>query len=330
MSLLESNGPKNPISISLAHDGQSQSGSGTNSDFPYDLHNEGDASKRRFEERLDRKIRERLPDLIGQVPIDGKEGDVIHVTLPPEARPIFQKDPHKTKGYGSGEGQPGDIIAQGPGQGNGEKGGHGEGEGGYEFTVPIEKILAMAFEEWELPDLEEKRVGQITEDEVVWNDRRPKGPFANLNKKATLIANIKRNAMAGRPAKVANIRDEDHRYTTWNVTEKPITNAVVVAMMDVSGSMREQEKLAAKIILLCSVVFLRSKYDAVKIVFITHHSSAQEVDEDLFFHTSESGGTEASTAFALANTIVDTRYSPNDWNVYPFYVGDVDNWPGDD
>jgi hypothetical protein len=97
-------------------------------------------------------------------------------------------------------------------------------------------------------------------------------------------------------------------------------------MRDVSGSMGEFEKYITRSFYFWMVRFLREKYHNVKIVFITHHAEAQEVDEEAFFNLGESGGTKVSTAYTLALDIIKERYDPQYWNIYPFHFSDGDNW----
>jgi len=123
--------------------------------------------------------------------------------------------------------------------------------------------------------------------------------------------------------------DEDLRY--YRVSERPreISNGVCILMIDVSGSMGWEQKYLCRAFFWLLVQFVRSKYENVETVFIIHHSTAREVDEDQFFHTRESGGTEASSAYQLALEVIANRYDPKMWNVYAFHMSDGDNW-GDD
>ncbi len=100
-------------------------------------------------------------------------------------------------------------------------------------------------------------------------------------------------------------------------------------MMDVSGSMGEFEKYIARSFYFWMVRFLRTKYNNVKIVFISHHTEAKEVTEEEFFTHGESGGTQVSSAYELALNIIRERYNPADWNIYPFHFSDGDNLPWD-
>jgi uncharacterized sporulation protein YeaH/YhbH (DUF444 family) len=97
-------------------------------------------------------------------------------------------------------------------------------------------------------------------------------------------------------------------------------------MRDVSGSMGEFEKYITRSFYFWMVRFLRTKYNQVRIVFVTHHTEAKEVDEEAFFNLGESGGTKVSSAYQLALEIVEERFSPTQWNIYPFHFSDGDNW----
>src|SRR5215217_8145625 len=103
----------------------------------------------------------------------------------------------------------------------------------------------------------------------------------------------------------------------------------VIAMIDVSGSMGEFKKYIARSFYFWMVRFLRTKYDNVDIVFISHHTEAKEVTEEQFFTQGESGGTVVSSAYQLALDIIKQRYRPSDWNIYPFHFSDGDNYYSD-
>jgi uncharacterized sporulation protein YeaH/YhbH (DUF444 family) len=100
-------------------------------------------------------------------------------------------------------------------------------------------------------------------------------------------------------------------------------------MMDVSGSMTDEQKEIVRIEAFWIDTWIKKHYKGIENVYIIHDAAAQEVDEHTFYHTRESGGTKISTAYELANKIIDKRYSPSEWNVYAFHFSDGDNW-GDD
>lgn len=100
-------------------------------------------------------------------------------------------------------------------------------------------------------------------------------------------------------------------------------------MMDTSGSMGIFEKYVARSFFFWMVRFLRTKYEKVEIVFIAHHTEAKEVSEEDFFTKGESGGTICSSAYRKALEIIDHRFSPERFNIYPFHFSDGDNLTSD-
>lgn len=164
--------------------------------------------------------------------------------------------------------------------------------------------------------------------DVVFQDIRKKGIMSNIDKKRTLLENLRRNAGSGRKG-IGGITPEDLRYKTWQEVMKPHSNAVVLALMDTSGSMGSFEKYCARSFFFWMTKFLRRKYEHVEIVFVAHHTEAKEVTEDEFFTRGESGGTICSSAYQKALDIIDSRYPTANWNIYPFHFSDGDNLTSD-
>ncbi|AKU24223.1 YeaH/YhbH family protein [Massilia sp. MB5] len=121
----------------------------------------------------------------------------------------------------------------------------------------------------------------------------------------------------------------DLRYSNRIKVPKPMTQAVMFCIMDVSGSMDEQRKDTAKRFFILLYLFLKRVYDKIEVVFIRHHTAASEVNEDEFFHSRESGGTVVSSALHLLNKIIDERFAPGQWNSYVAQASDGDNWDND-
>jgi uncharacterized sporulation protein YeaH/YhbH (DUF444 family) len=121
----------------------------------------------------------------------------------------------------------------------------------------------------------------------------------------------------------------DLRYSNRIKVPKPMTQAVMFCIMDVSGSMDEQRKDTAKRFFILLYLFLKRVYDKIDVVFIRHHTAASEVDENEFFHSRESGGTVVSSALHLLNKIMDERYGGGSWNAYVAQASDGDNWDND-
>ena len=109
----------------------------------------------------------------------------------------------------------------------------------------------------------------------------------------------------------------------------PTSKAVMFCLMDVSGSMDESRKDLAKRFFVLLYLFLTRHYDKIDIVFIRHHTQAAEVDEQNFFHATETGGTVVSSALVLMEEIIRARYNPSDWNIYGAQASDGDNWHHD-
>jgi uncharacterized sporulation protein YeaH/YhbH (DUF444 family) len=109
----------------------------------------------------------------------------------------------------------------------------------------------------------------------------------------------------------------------------PSSKAVMFCLMDVSGSMDEARKDLAKRFFIILYLFLTKHYEKIDLVFIRHHTQAQEVTEDEFFHARETGGTVVSSALELMNDIIKARYNPSEWNIYGAQASDGDNWHHD-
>jgi len=121
----------------------------------------------------------------------------------------------------------------------------------------------------------------------------------------------------------------DLRYSNRVKVPKPMTQAVMFCVMDVSGSMDETRKDTAKRFFILLYLFLKRVYDKIEVVFIRHHTAAAEVNEEEFFHSRESGGTVVSSALNLLDKIIDERYGAGSWNSYVAQASDGDNWDND-
>jgi hypothetical protein len=297
------------------------------------LHRKGSVDQERHKEKIREAIKKNLSDIVSEESIilsDGKK--VIKVPIRSLEEYRFRYDPGRQEhsGQGDGDSQVGDVIAAEPRPGRGRRGEAGEEPGidYYEADVTVDELATLIFEDLGLPFLEEKKLAEMETEAVRFTDVRKVGPMANLDKKRTILENIKRNAAKG-DAVFKDIKNEDLRFKVWEPTIKYQSNAVVMAMMDVSGSMGEFEKYIARSFYFWMVRFLRTKYNNVKIIFISHHTEAKEVTEDEFFTHGESGGTQVSSAYELALRIIAERFNPADWNIYPFHFSDGDNLPWD-
>ena len=121
----------------------------------------------------------------------------------------------------------------------------------------------------------------------------------------------------------------DLRYSNRIKVPKPASQCVMFCLLDVSGSMDEQKKDTAKRFFILLYLFLTRAYEKIEVVFIRHHTTAQEVDENAFFNSRESGGTIVSSALVLLEQTIRARYAAGDWNVYVAQASDGDNWDND-
>jgi sporulation protein YhbH len=302
----------------------------------WSLHRKGPADAARHQEKVREAIKGNLGNIIAEESIITSSGDkIVKVPIRSLELPRFRFDRNKGKhiGQGDGDSKVGDVIGRVPGQqqgpGRGKQAGDEPGIDYYEAEITIDELAALLFEDLGLPNLKQKQEEFLASETVRYTDVRKKGITANLDKRRTILENLKRNAMAGN-AHFGGIKNEDLRYKTWTEDIKRQSNAVVIAMRDVSGSMGEFEKYISRSFYFWMVRFLRTKYQNVEIVFITHHTEAKEVDEDTFFRLGESGGTRVSSAYRLALETIDQRYNPERWNIYPFHFSDGDNWGDSD
>ena len=123
--------------------------------------------------------------------------------------------------------------------------------------------------------------------------------------------------------------DFDLKYNLHVKVPTPSSKAVMFCVMDVSGSMNQATKDIAKRFFILLYLFLQRNYERTEVVFIRHHTSAKEVDEEEFFYSRETGGTIVSSALKLMNEIIDERFSPSEWNIYGAQASDGDNWNDD-
>jgi hypothetical protein len=143
----------------------------------------------------------------------------------------------------------------------------------------------------------------------------------------TIVAEIA--ALKAKLKKIPFIDDFDIRYNLHVKTPLPSSKAVMFCIMDVSGSMNQATKDMAKRFFILLYLFLQRSYDHTEVVFIRHHTSAKEVDEQEFFYSRETGGTIVSSALKLMQEIIEQRYPTKDWNIYGAQASDGDNWNDD-
>jgi len=305
----------------------------------WSLQRKGIIDQERHKERVKEAIRKNLGSIVSNESIilsDGRRSVKVPIRSLDEYKFRFDHRKRKHVGQGDGKTKVGDVLGREsqPGQGPGGGGGGGpagqdQGADYYEAEVNIDELAALIFEDLHLPFLEEKAKKAMPAKTTRFNEIRRTGVMANLDKRRMILENIRRNAREQKRARFGDVKKEDLRFKTWEEDVRYESNAVVISIMDVSGSMGEFKKYIARSFFFWMVRFLRTKYDNVEIVFISHHTEAKEVTEEQFFTQGESGGTVVSSAYQLALEIIKQRFPAADWNVYPFHFSDGDNYYSD-
>jgi uncharacterized protein len=259
-------------------------------------------------------------------------------------------------------------TGEGPGQGE-ERAGDRPGVDYYETDVTLEELIEIMFEDLELPNLERRALREIpSEQSARRKGYRHVGIRVRLDKRRTARQRVMRMLTAQRrmngntqappepdegeeltPGDEAEAREaiqayspgtrpekrrfpfhqDDLRYKHLEIDTREESNAAVICIMDTSGSMDTMKKYLARSFFFLLYQFISTRYRNVEIVFIAHHTEANEVTEEEFFHKGESGGTFISSGYNKALEIIQERYHPSLWNVYAFHCSDGDNFDSD-
>jgi len=299
----------------------------------WSLHRKGEIDRQRHREKVKEAIKKNLADVVSEESIIMSDGNkVIRVPIRSLDEYHFRYDLGKKKHAGQGDGKSnvGDVLgadAQ-PGAGKGKGAGDEPGVDYYETDISLEELAELIFEDLGLPNLEPKKKPDLSSEHFEFKDVRKTGISSNIDRKRTIFEVLKRNALSGNPG-LHGIKKDDLRFKTWERTFKYESSAVVLAMMDTSGSMGTYEKYIARSFFFWMVRFLRTKYQNVHIVFLAHHVEARETSEEEFFTKGASGGTRCSSVYKLALEIIEKRFNPQDYNIYAFHFSDGDNLASD-
>lgn len=304
------------------------------------------SDRSRHKKKIEKAIRDGITDIISEESIIGQDGKK-KIKIPVRGIKEWQfvyGDNTGQKKVGSAPGQDleqGQVVRKGkqPSQGGGGKAGKDKGEESYEVEISLEELAEYLFQSLNLPDLDKKKLKTIMQEKPKRHGTRTEGIPPRLDKKLSAVERIKRKAAAKRSGEIEinpetgeevfPFHDNDLRYHHIKSKPKESSSAVIFFMMDVSGSMTREVKYMARSFFFVLYHFLRYKYENIEIVFISHTTEAQEVDEDAFFKRVESGGTYISSAPVLAKEIALKRFHPSSWNIYAFHCTDGDNWPED-
>ncbi len=254
----------------------------------------------------------------------------------------------------------GDVLPRsGEGRGRPSEPGEGDSEDAFRFVLSRDEFVDLFLDDLELPDLAKRKLAEAESEGLQRAGYATSGSPANISvsrtvrlamarrvalrrprpetiaeleaelegcdeaRRAELIAEIE--ALKAKARRIPFIDPIDIRYRRFENVPKPVAQAVMFCLMDVSGSMTEHMKDLAKRFYMLLYVFLTRRYRHVEIVFIRHTDRAEEVDENTFFHGPASGGTLVSSALQAMHEIVRSRFRPADWNIYAAQASDGDN-----
>jgi uncharacterized sporulation protein YeaH/YhbH (DUF444 family) len=256
----------------------------------------------------------------------------------------------------------GDVLPR-PSEGGGgrpKEAGEGDGEDAFRFVLTREEFVDLFLDDLELPDLAKRRLAETEHEAPRRAGYSVSGSPANIAVNRTMRLAMTRRVALRRPrpaeieqleAELAECKDAerreeleaeiaalgaklrripyidpiDIRYRRFENEPKPVAQAVMFCLMDVSSSMSEHMKDLAKRFYMLLYIFLTRRYRHVEIVFVRHTDRAEEVDEETFFRSPASGGTLVSSALEAMHAIVRARYRPADWNIYAAQASDGDN-----
>ncbi|KAG0163248.1 hypothetical protein DFQ30_000466 [Apophysomyces sp. BC1015] len=320
--------------------------------------NKSIANRERFLRRVKHYIREAVSEAVRNRSIKDIQSTK-SITVPKKdiGEPMFRHAPGGQREIvhpGNADYVKGDKIPRPPGGGaGGQASNEGEGRDDFVFELSREEFMQYFFDDLELPRLIKTHLTAIPS----WKNQRAgwatEGTPNNIDVMRSLRSALGRRIALGAPlvnqlreleeqldalkndpgdhrTEIKLLEDEIHHLKgrIWRI---PFIDpqAAMFCLMDVSGSMDEQRKDLAKRFFILLYLFLTRNYEKIEVVFIRHHTRAEEVDEDTFFHSTESGGTVVSSALELMKKIVDERYSPTEWNIYGAQASDGDNWTDD-
>nr|WP_246539515.1 DUF444 family protein [Telmatocola sphagniphila] len=287
----------------------------------------------RFRKIVRGKIKSDLSKYISRGEMIGRKGkELVSIPIPAIEIPQFKYGKRNSGGVGSGEGDVGAPL--GPG---GDENGipqAGDEPGGHilEVDLSLDEMVEILGENLALPRIEPRGKKNIVSTKDKYNSIRQVGPESLRHFKRTYRRALKRQISSNTydpiNPKIIPIRP-DKQYRSWRETPQPQAVAAIIYMMDVSGSMTDEQKEIVRIESFWLDSWIKKHYQGVETAYIIHDAVAREVDEHTFYHTRESGGTKISTAYELCKHLIDTRYPPESWNIYAFHFSDGDNW-GDD
>ena len=306
-------------------------------------HDRSIEDRRRHRQLVEKSIKENLGDILSEESIVGESKNKkfkIPIKGIKEYQFVYGRN-SKGVATGVGDEQRGDKIGNGKkqlAQGN-QGAGNEEGDDVYETEITLEELMDYISEDLNLPNLDEKKYSEIvTETSGKKRGYQLHGIRPRLAKKKTVMSKIARKQGKKRALREMDkeedierfpFREDDLRYYRVKMKPRKESNAVMIFIMDASGSMDVTKKYLARSYFFVLATFLKRKYNNIAFEFIYHTTVAKRVDEYEFFHKSESGGTYISSGINEALKVIEEKYPVTTWNIYSIYASDGDNWSED-
>lgn len=306
-------------------------------------HDRSIEDRRRHRQLVEKSIKENLGDILSEESIVGESKNKkfkIPIKGIKEYQFIYGNN-SKGVATGVGDEKRGDKIGNGNKKldGGNQGAGNEEGDDVYETEITLEELMDYISEDLNLPNLDEKKYSEIVNECSGKKQGYQKyGIRPRLAKKKTVMTKIARKQGKKRALREAEcdeelerfpFREEDLRYYRVKMKPKKASNAVMIFIMDASGSMDLTKKYLARSYFFVLATFLKRKYNNIAFEFIYHTTIAKRVDEFEFFHKSESGGTYISSGINEALSLIKEKYPVSAWNIYSIYASDGDNWSED-
>lgn len=284
----------------------------------------------RFRNIIRGKIKQDLKKYVSAGELIGKKGkDFISIPMPYIELPNFRFGRRSGQRVGQGNGEVGFPLSPGD-PSDGEPGEVGNMPGSHilEVDVTIEELAEILGEELGLPRIKPKGSDKIQTEKYRYSGISSVGPESLRHFKRTYKEALKRQIATGeydRDNPCIIPIHKDKKYLSWKIKPRRQSNALVIYMMDVSGSMGDEQKEIVRIESFWIDAWIKLNYPGVVTRYIIHDVVAQEVDQDTFFNTRESGGTVISSAYELFLQIQKDEYPEDLWNIYAFHFSDGDN-----
>jgi uncharacterized sporulation protein YeaH/YhbH (DUF444 family) len=288
----------------------------------------------RFNNIVKGKVKSNMKQFVSSQDLLGQQGNKsVRIPINNIDLPRFAYGSKNGGGAGMGDGKVGDPMGgqdqeSGTGKAGNEKGEH---QFAVEFTA--EELAQMLGQELQLPDVDPKGKGKTGSTKSKYNNINRVGNEGLRHFRRTYKEALKRCISTGTydPSNPMVIPiKSDRRYKSSSIVNEPDVNAVIIYIMDVSGSMGDEQKHIVKSEVYWTDLWLNQQYKGLVSRFIIHDTEASEVDRQQFFTVSESGGTSISSGYEFASHLIKTEHPFSDWNVYLMHYSDGDNWSADD